>query len=66
MKVADIRKLSTADLTTESTKLRDEIVQLKRRLYSGELDNVRLIRNKRKDLARMLTVLGEQLSKEEM
>lgn len=66
MKVADIRKLSTADLTTESTKLRDEIAQLKRRLYSGELDNVRLIRNKRKDLARMLTVLGEQLSKEEI
>jgi len=66
MKVADIRKLSTADLTAESTKLRDEIVQLKRRMYSGELDNVRLIRNKRKDLARMLTVLGEQLSKEEM
>lgn len=66
MKVADIRKLSTADLTSESTKLRDEIVQLKRRMYSGELDNVRLIRNKRKDLARMLTVLGEQLSKEEL
>lgn len=66
MKVAEIRKLSTADLTTESTKLRDEIAQLRRRLYSGELDNVRLIRNKRKDLARMLTVLGEQLAKEEM
>ena len=66
MKVADIRKLSTVDLTAESTKLRDEIAQLRRRLYSGELDNVRLIRNKRKDLARMLTVLGEALSKEDL
>ena len=64
MKVADIRKLSTTELTKESTKLRMEIVELRRRLHTGELDNVRLIRNKRKDLARMLTVLGEQFAKE--
>ena len=64
MKVADIRKLSTEDLTVESTKLREEITELRRRLYMGELDNVRIIRNKRKDLARMLTVLSEALIKE--
>ncbi len=66
MKIADIRKLSTAELTTESTKLREEIAELKRRLSSGEVQNVRIIRGKRKDLARMLTVLGEQLAKENM
>jgi len=66
MKVADIRKLSTSDLTVESTKLRVEIAELKRRVHMGELDNVRTIRNKRKDLARVLTVLGEQLAKEDM
>lgn len=66
MKVAEIRKFSTNDLTTESTKLRDEIAELKRRLHMGELQNVRIIRNKRKDLARMLTVLSEQLEKENM
>jgi ribosomal protein L29 len=64
MKVTDIRKLSTAELTTESTKLREEIAELKRRLHTGDVQNVRIIRNKRKDLARMLTVLGEQLVKE--
>ena len=64
MKVVDIRKLSTAQLTTESTKLREEIVELKRRLHLGEVQNVRVIRGKRKDLARMLTVLSEQLAKE--
>lgn len=64
MKITDIRKLSTAELTTESTKLRDEIAELKRRIYLGEQQNVRLVRNKRKDLARMLTVLSEQLVKE--
>ena len=30
----------------------------------GEIQNVRVTRTKRKDLARMLTVLGEQLVKE--
>lgn len=64
MKTAEIRKLSTSELATETTRLREEIAELKRRLHLGELQNVRLIRGKRKDLARMLTVLGEQLSKE--
>jgi large subunit ribosomal protein L29 len=64
MKIAEIRKMSTEQLTVQSTGLRDEIAELRRRLYSGEVQNVRVIRNKRKDLARMLTVLQEQLTKE--
>ena len=64
MKIAEIRKLSTGDLAVESTKLREEIADLQRRMHMGELDNVRLIRGKRKDLARMLTVLSDQLVKE--
>lgn len=64
MKVVEIRKLSTAELATETTKLREEIIEMKRRLHLGEVQNVRVIRNKRKDLARMLTVLSEQLAKE--
>ena len=64
MKVADIRKLSTAELTTQSTQLREEIAELRRRIHLGEQNNVRIIRNKRKDLARMLTVLSEALVKE--
>lgn len=64
MKVAEIRKLSTTDLTSEATKLREEITDLRRRLHMGEVQNVRVIRAKRKDLARVLTVLSEQLTKE--
>lgn len=64
MKIVEIRKLSTDELTSESTKLREEIAELKRRLHMGELQNTRVIREKRKDLARMLTVLSEQLTKE--
>ena len=64
MKVADIRKLSTGELTSESTKLREEIAELRRSLATGEMQNVRVIRTKRKDLARILTVLSEALIKE--
>ncbi len=64
MKIVEIRKLTTMDLTNESTRLREEIAELRRRLQLGEVQNVRILRNRRKDLARILTVLGEQLVKE--
>lgn len=64
MKVADIRKLSTEELAKESIKLREEIAELRRRMAMGEVQNVRIVRSKRKDLARLLTVLAEQLTKE--
>lgn len=64
MKIADIRKQSTAELTSAATSLREEIAELKRHLRAGEVQNVRVVRQKRKDLARILTVLSEQLIKE--
>jgi ribosomal protein L29 len=64
MKVTDIRKLSTAQLTKDTTKLREEIAELRQKIALGDMQNTRAIRNKRKDLARMLTVLSEQLTKE--
>lgn len=64
MKIAEIRKLSTADLAKESTNLREEIAEMKRRVHLGEIQNVRVIRSKRKVLARILTVLSEELIKE--
>ena len=64
MKIADIRKLSTKELTVEVSKLREELAELRRHIYMGDNQNVRAVRAKRKDLARMLTVLSEQLVKE--
>jgi len=66
MKISDIRKIPTTQLTVDSTKLREEIAELKRRVHMGEVENTRLIRLKRKDLARMLTALSEQLIKEQI
>lgn len=64
MKIAEIRKIKTAELAKESTKIREEIAEIRRRVHMGETTNVRQIRAKRKDLARMLSVLSEQLIKE--
>lgn len=64
MKMAEIRKLSTSELTVQATKLREEITQMKRSAALGENKNVRAVKDKRKDLARTLTVLSEQLMKE--
>lgn len=64
MKVADIRKIKTEELTTQANTLREEIAEMKRRTSLGEVSNVRILRAKRKDLARVLTVLGEQIAKE--
>ena len=64
MKIAEVRKMTTAELTTTSSKLRDELAELRRRTQLGENNNVRAIRLKRKDLARVLTVLSEELIKE--
>ena len=66
MKTAEIRKMTTAELATTVTQLREEITSLRRSMHTGESTNVRAIRGKRKDLARMLTIMSEQLAKETM
>ncbi len=64
MNILDIRKQSTDQLTVSATALREEIAELKRRMRMGEVQNVRIVRLKRRDLARILTVLSEQLQQE--
>lgn len=66
MKVAEIRKLETKELVKSVEQVRTEIAELRRRIHMGETTNIRVIRAKRKQLARMLTVMSEQLSKEKI
>lgn len=63
MKAVDIRKMDTSAIAKAVTETREEIAELRRRIHLGETQNVRILRTKRKDLARMLTVMSEQLSK---
>jgi len=64
LKIDEIRKMSTDELVKKSTEIRDEVTEMRRRVHMGEVQNPRVLRVKRRDLARVLTVLGEQLAKE--
>lgn len=64
MKLLDIRKMKLDELVKQSNELRQEIIDAKRRVHMGETTNHQVIRKKRKDLARVLTVMREQLEKE--
>lgn len=66
MRMTELRKMDTGDLAKETVKLRSEIAEMRRRLHMGETTNVRAIRGKRKTLARMLTVMSEQIAKEKI
>ncbi|MGI9027347.1 MAG: 50S ribosomal protein L29 [Candidatus Saccharimonadales bacterium] len=64
MKTTEIRKMPTAEIATSVTTMREEISELRRRIHMGETQNVRVLRSKRKDLARLLTIMSENLAKE--
>ncbi|HEX5796915.1 MAG TPA: 50S ribosomal protein L29 [Candidatus Saccharimonadales bacterium] len=66
MKIAEVRKMDTAQLVKNIEQTRQEIAELRRSVHIGENTNVRMIRDKRKNLARMLTVMSEQLQKEKI
>lgn len=66
MKLTEIRKMETAKLIKSVDEVRSEIADLKKGLIMGESTNVRAVRNKRRQLARMLTVVGEKLEKEKI
>lgn len=63
-KMEEIRNMKAEELVKMTTSLREEIAEMKRRIHMGEVQNPRIVRLKRRELARMLTVLGEHLSKE--
>lgn len=63
-KMEDIRKMTPDNLVKESGELRIELNEIKRKIHMGEVTNPRIARIKRRELARMLTVLSEHLSKE--
>lgn len=64
LKVEEIRKLTTEELIKKSSEYREDIAEMKRRIHMGEVQNPRAIRTKRRELARILTILSEELSKE--
>lgn len=60
MKAAEIRSKSSDELKEELLKLRKEAFNLRFQQASGQLENTARVRQVRRDIARIKTVIGEQ------
>ncbi|MFZ5996016.1 MAG: 50S ribosomal protein L29 [Nitrospirota bacterium] len=60
MKPSELRALSIDELRQKEMDLRKELFNLRFQLSKGELTNNRRVRDVRKDIARILTVMTEK------
>ncbi len=60
MKAADLRTKSVDELKTELMALKKEALNLRFQKASGQLENTARVRQVRRDIARILTVLGHK------
>lgn len=56
----EIRELSPAEITTKLRATRDELLQLRLRKHTGQVEKPHTIRVLRKDIARLETILNEK------
>lgn len=60
MKSGELRDLSSADLTAKVASLKDELFKLRFQLATNNLDNPARIREVRRDMARVKTIIRER------
>jgi large subunit ribosomal protein L29 len=60
MKASDLRSRTVDELTEEVDTLAKEIFNLRFQRASGQLENTARVRQARRDIARIKTILGER------
>jgi len=60
MKITELRELSEGELHSKEGELRDQLFKLSFQHSLGQLDNAVKLRNIRKDIARIKTILREK------
>ena len=60
MKVNDIRNMSAADMEQQVSSLKEELFNLRFQLATGQLENPMRIREVKKTIARIKTVIRER------
>ena len=60
MRAAEIRRLSTEELTQRLDDSADDLFRLKFQLISGQLQDHRRIRSVRREIARIKTIIRER------
>lgn len=63
MKVKEIRELTTAEMLDQEKQLKEELFNLRFQLATGQLENTARIKEVRKSISRIKTVLREQADK---
>lgn len=56
----EIRDLSPAEINTKIRETRDQLLQLRLRKHTGQVEKPHMFRVLRKDIARLLTILTEK------
>jgi large subunit ribosomal protein L29 len=60
----EIRELAPAEITTKLRETRDQLLQLRLKKHTGQVEKPHTIRVLRKDIARLETILTEKKSKQ--
>ena len=60
MKSKEIRELATAEIESRLRETREALVQLRMRKHTGQVEKTHELRELRKDVARMETILNEK------
>jgi large subunit ribosomal protein L29 len=60
MKVGDVRQLSDAELRLKENELVDQLFAFRLQKVTGQVESAAKVRQTRRDLARVLTVLRER------
>jgi len=65
MKIRDLKELSADELKAKEADLRDQLFKLRFQKSLGQLENPMKLKNVRKDIARIKTLLNEMKDKKE-
>ena len=60
MTAKEIRELSPAEITTKIRESREQLLQLRMRRQTGQVEKTHELRTLRKDVARLETILNEK------
>ena len=64
MKIKDIRELSIPELEKTIRDTRDQLLELKLRKQTGQVENTAELTQRRRDIARMATIRNEKVMAE--
>lgn len=60
LKAKDLRESSVDELRTRVRSLEEELFKFKMKKTTNQLENTMLVRNTKRDIARILTIIGEK------